>query len=149
MTGKSRHSLLDLTTTIVLAFVSSKSTSVESVPVLIREVHRTLAMLRDMTSPATVRWSAEHSQFSNEPRGRATSDYLVCLECGRPVTVLKRHLRAAHQLTPEAYRARWKLPNSYHMITEGAAATKSQHARRTGLGKKRPFLRNPHCKKPS
>ncbi len=66
-----------------------------------------------------------------------TPDYLVCLEDGKQLKMLKRHLRAAYDLTPDQYRAKWGLPGDYPMVAPNYAAIRSEFAKSIGLGKKR------------
>ena len=66
-----------------------------------------------------------------------TPEYLVCLEDGRKLKMLKRYLRSRYDMTPEEYRARWNLPADYPMVASNYAKLRSQHAKDIGLGKKR------------
>ena len=66
-----------------------------------------------------------------------TPDYLVCLEDGMRVRMLKRHLRTRHNLTPEEYRTKWRLPGNYPMVAPKYAEARSAFARSSGLGRRR------------
>ena len=66
-----------------------------------------------------------------------TPDYLVCLEDGRKLKMLKRYLRSRYDMTPEEYRARWNLPADYPMVAPNYAKRRSEFAKEIGLGRKR------------
>jgi predicted transcriptional regulator len=65
-----------------------------------------------------------------------TPGHIVCLECGKQFSIIKRHLAADHQLTPEQYRKRWELPLSYPIVTPNYAKVRSALAKKIGLGRK-------------
>ncbi len=69
-------------------------------------------------------------------RRSVTTDYIVCLEDGRRMKMLKRHLRTAYNLTPEDYRRRWNLPADYPMVAPNYAKRRSEFAKKIGLGRK-------------
>ena len=69
-------------------------------------------------------------------RKSVTPDYIVCLEDGKKLKMLKRHLRTAYSLTPEQYRAKWGLPADYPMVAPNYAAQRSAFAKKIGLGRK-------------
>ena len=125
-----QNNLLDLTSEIVSAYVENTNVNMRDLPGLIHEVHSTL------TSVAT-------KQISNVPnrppavpiKESITPDYIVCLEDGRKLKMLKRHLKAAYGLTPEQYRERWGLSADYPMVAPNYAQTRSNLAVRIGLGK--------------
>ena len=64
-------------------------------------------------------------------------DFLICLECGLQFKTLKRHLRTAHGLSPDEYRAKWNLPDDYPMVAPNYAQRRSDFAKKIGLGRKR------------
>ena len=70
-------------------------------------------------------------------RRSITPDYIVCLEDGKKLKMLKRHLRTSFDLTPDAYRAKWGLPSHYPMVAPNYAAQRSAFAKKIGLGRKR------------
>ena len=65
-----------------------------------------------------------------------TPDYIVCLEDGRKLKMLKRHLRTAYNMSPDEYRNRWNLPSDYPMVAPNYAKRRSEFAKKMGLGKK-------------
>jgi predicted transcriptional regulator len=106
---------------------------VGELPGLLRGV---LAALRDVVPTTTPATAAPPQRDPAVPIDRSiTPDYLVCLEDGRRLKTLKRHLRAAYGLTPDAYRARWGLPPDYPMVAPGYARKRSSLARAQGLGR--------------
>ena len=132
MTDDHRDTLLTLTAEIVASHVANNNISVRDVPALISNVHNSLAGL-GATAPeaAAVLAPAVSIRASVKP------EYIICLEDGKKSRTLKRHLRAAHGLTPEEYRARWGLPSSYPMVAPAYAEIRRGLAVSIGLGKKR------------
>jgi predicted transcriptional regulator len=125
--------LLALAVQIVSAYVRRDGVPVGELPGLLRGV---LAALRDVVPTTTPATAAPPQRDPAVPIDRSiTPDYLVCLEDGRRLKTLKRHLRAAYGLTPEAYRARWGLPPDYPMVAPGYARKRSSLARAQGLGR--------------
>ena len=123
--------VLGLTAQIVSAHVKKNAVSVEELPNLIREVHKTLASLGDSVPAPDAATPAVQITKSVFP------DYVVCLECGKQMTMLKRHLMTEHTLTVDQYRAKYGLPASYPMVAPNYAETRSQLAKDMGLGKSR------------
>ena len=128
-----RHDhLLELLTDIVSAYVKGNKIPAAELPGLIESVHATLESLSDSRTPArTERAPAVAIEDS------VTGDYIVCLEDGKRLTMLKRYLRTHYGLTPEVYRAKWGLPADYPMVAPNYAAKRSALARKIGLGKNR------------
>jgi predicted transcriptional regulator len=132
--GDTDRNLLALTVQLASAFVTSRSTPVGELPELLRAVHAALRSFGDQTEPP--RAAAPAPREPAVPVERSiTPDYLICLEDGRRLKTLKRHLRAAFGLTPEAYRARWGLPPDYPMVAPGYAQRRSALAKAQGLGR--------------
>lgn len=131
MPGDERDLVLELTSDVIAAFVTKNPIQQSNLPALIREVHSTL------TSLAAV----EAKPFSKaepaiSPAKSVTPDYLVCLEDGRKLKMLKRYLRNRYGLTPEDYREKWSLPEDYPMVAPNYAAERSKFAKQIGLGRK-------------
>jgi len=124
--------LLSLATNIVSAHVSNNSVAVADLPQLIRDVYETLS---------TVQGGGERQAERPTPavpiKRSVTPDHIVCLEDGKKLKMLKRHLRTTYNLTPEEYRSKWGLPPDYPMVAPNYAAQRSQFAKRIGLGRKR------------
>ena len=133
MTPESKHSdsrdLLEQTTGIVVAYLRNNTLSLSDLSRVIREVHASLSTLGD--GPATPpREPAVAIKKSVQP------DYLVCLEDGKKLKMLKRHLRTNHAMTPEDYRAKWGLSPEYPMVAPNYAEQRSAFAKDIGLGRK-------------
>jgi predicted transcriptional regulator len=125
--------LLTLTTQIVSAYVGRQTIPQQELGSTIRMVHATLQALRG-TSQATL-----PRREPAVPIARSiTPDHLICLEDGRRLKTLKRHLRAAYGLSPEAYRARWGLAANYPMVAPNYAKRRSQLAKAQELGRRAP-----------
>jgi predicted transcriptional regulator len=126
---RSDEEILKLVTEIVSAYVSKNSVAAEDLPNVIKSVHATLGGFQNGESAALARPPAVPVKKS------VTPDYIVCLEDGRKLKMLKRYLRAQYGLTPEAYRAKWNLPADYPMTAPNYAARRSAFAKQSGLGK--------------
>ncbi len=120
--------LLPLAADIVSAYVGQNSAAVGELPQLIGEVYRTLAALGG--EPA-----AERPNPAVPIKRSVHADYIVCLEDGRRLKMLKRHLRTAFAMTPEQYRQRWGLSADYPMVAPNYAKQRSKLAREIGLGR--------------
>jgi predicted transcriptional regulator len=135
---ESADRILAATTRIVMAWLAASSVPSAALPGLIRDVHRTLTGL-EPDQPTEVRSAKPQPgpRAAVEPRKSVFADHLICLEDGKHVTMLKRHLRTAHGLTPELYRAKWGLPPTYPMVAPDYAKVRSGLAKEAGLGKTR------------
>jgi len=122
--------LLALTTNIVAAHVSNNSVAVADLPRLIRDVHDTLA---NVGGSAGAR-EPERPTPAVPVKKSVTPDYIVCLEDGKKLKMLKRHLKTAYNMTPEEYRDRWGLPVDYPMVAPNYAKQRSKLAKQIGLG---------------
>ncbi|MEO0036330.1 MucR family transcriptional regulator [Phaeospirillum tilakii] len=122
--------LLALTTEIVAAHVGNNNVALGELPHLIQEVYRTLAAVG--TAPA----APERPQPAVAVRKSVTPDYIICLEDGKKLKMLKRHLKTAYNMTPEEYRDRWGLPPDYPMVAPNYAQHRSSLAKKIGLGTK-------------
>jgi predicted transcriptional regulator len=124
--------LLALTADIVVAHVGNNTVAISDIPALIAG---TFAALARLGSPAPV------PEAAREPavpvRNSVKSDHIVCLEDGKKLKMLKRHLMTRYNMTPEAYRARWSLPADYPMVAPDYAAERRSLALKIGLGTKR------------
>ncbi|MEW5684297.1 MAG: MucR family transcriptional regulator [Pseudomonadota bacterium] len=117
---------------IVAAYVSRNAVSAEAVPDLIRTVHHALTQLTD--SPAPVQ--PEERPKPAVAVGRSVQhDYIVCLEDGKKLKMLKRYLRSRYNMSPDDYRRRWGLPPDYPMVAPAYAARRSDFAKKIGLGR--------------
>jgi len=123
--------LLGLTAEIVSAHVSNNPVSISDLPNLIQEVYRTLT---NMGQPVVV--PAEKPQPAVPIKKSVTPEYLICLEDGKKLKMLKRHLKTAFNLTPDQYREKWGLDSSYPMVAPNYTKHRSSLAKRIGLGTK-------------
>lgn len=126
--------LTDATAGLVSAYVSNHTVLREELPALIREVFNTLKELE----PTGARSGALHQRPPAVPIAESiTPDHIFCLEDGKPLKMLQRHLRAAHGLSPAQYRERWGLASDYPIVAPNYAQRRSELAKDIGLGKKR------------
>ena len=123
------HELLSLTTTIVSAHVGNNSVAVSDLPPLITQVYKTLANVGVEEAP-----QPERPQPAVPIKKSVTPDYIICLEDGKQLKMLKRHLKTAYNMSPEEYRERWGLGPDYPMVAPNYAAQRSHLAKEIGLG---------------
>lgn len=121
--------ILALTTEIVAAHVSNNTVSVGDLPHLINQVYQSLSTIGTGTAPVV-----ERPQPAVSVKKSITPDYIVCLEDGKKLKMLKRHLKTAYNMTPEDYRERWSLPADYPMVAPNYAKQRSRLAKEIGLG---------------
>ena len=127
----SPETLITLTGDIVSAHVGNNDVSVADVPALISNVYAALAGLGD--TPVVEEAKPEPAVSI---RSSVKPDYIVCLEDGKKMTMLKRYLRTNYDMSPEEYRARWNLPADYPMIAPAYAERRRELAKKNGLGRK-------------
>ncbi len=121
--------LLGLTAQIVSAHVSHNPVPATELPGLIQEVFRTLSGVGSHPAP-----EPERPQPAVPVKKSITPGYLICLEDGKKLKMLKRHLKTSYNLTPEQYRERWGLPADYPMVAPDYAKHRSSLAKKIGLG---------------
>jgi len=125
------ETLITLTADIVAAHVSNNSVAVYDLAALIANVHGALSALGE---PAVA------EEVKQEPavsvRASIKPDYIICLEDGKKLKMLKRHLMTHYQMTPADYRAKWNLPSDYPMVAPSYAAQRKELAHKIGLGRK-------------
>jgi len=126
-----RDELLRLTVEVVSSFVSYNNVPPSEISELIRVVHRALGQLK---SPDADK-SSEALKPAIPVAKSVNQDYIVCLEDGKRLKMLKRYLRSTYGMTPDDYRKRWNLPADYPMVAPAYAARRSETAKRIGLGK--------------
>ena len=122
--------MVELTAKIVSAYVANNTVVASDLPALIRDVHD--ALNRATNHEPVV--DSEELKPAIPVKRSVTPDYIICLEDGKRFKSLKRHLRTHYKLSPEEYRAKWKLPNDYPMVAPNYAAARSQLAKKMGLG---------------
>ena len=131
-----KSELLALTAEIVAAHVSNNKLEATELPGLIRQVYGTLAGIGG-SQPATTAAPSEKLQPAVPVKKSVTPEYIVCLEDGQKLKMLKRHLMSHYNMTPEQYRERWGLPADYPMVAPNYALQRQVLAKKIGLGKGR------------
>ena len=125
----SEDDILKLVTEIVSAYVSKNPVPADQLPAIIKNVHATLGGFAGADDRALPRAPAVPVKKSIQP------DYLVCLEDGKRLKMLKRYLRSRYNMSPDDYRRRWGLPPDYPMVAPAYAARRSDFAKKIGLGR--------------
>ena len=134
MSDAGAKNFIELTASIVSAYLSNNPTPATEIPNLISQVHGALVRVssgRTETAPLEPAKPAVSLKKSIAP------DYLVCLEDGKRFKSLKRHLRTQYSMTPEQYREKWGLPADYPMVAPNYAEQRRSLAKKIGLGTKR------------
>ena len=121
-----------LTAQVVAAYVSHNTMVAENVPNFIATVHASLVAAEN----SVVAEPKEELKPAVPIKKSVQPECIVCLEDGKKFKSLKRHLRTHHDLSPEDYRKRWGLPHDYPMVAPNYAATRSELAKKMGLGQK-------------
>ncbi|KXV17251.1 MucR family transcriptional regulator [Gluconobacter oxydans] len=124
--------LLELTAKIVAAQASRGTLEAEALPALIRQVYDALAKAGVPEEEP----QSERPQPAVPIKRSVFPDYIICLEDGKKLKMLKRHLQSAYDMTPEQYRERWGLPSDYPLVAPNYAQRRSALAREIGLGRK-------------
>jgi len=120
-----------LTAKIVAAYVANNTLAIDDLPDLISLIHDALISAADDPAPL----QPEALKPAVPVRKSVTPDYIICLEDGKAMKMLKRHLKNAYGLTPEEYRARWGLPSDYPMVAPNYSKRRSEFAKTFGLGR--------------
>jgi predicted transcriptional regulator len=154
MADANRH-ILGLSAKIVAAHAGHNLVEVDALPNMIKNVYNTLAALDPMAAPPSViavHKHADHGHLEHDHSGQnhhvhnvyvhptygqtIFGDHLICMEDGLSMKMLKRHLLTVHGMTPDEYRAKWGLPESYPMVAAEYAKLRSSLALQSGLGLK-------------
>jgi predicted transcriptional regulator len=134
MSESGAKGFVELTASIVSAYVSNNTTTAAEIPGLIAQVHAALQRVSNGSAEAV---SAEPARPAVSVKKSMTPEYLVCLEDGKRFKSLKRHLRSRYGMSPEQYREKWGLPADYPMVAPNYAVARSQLAKKMGLGQQR------------
>jgi len=129
--------LLKLASDIVAAYVSNNPIPVSEVPGMIKSVHATLGGL----TPGMPSEAPSAQKPAVPIKKSVTPEYIVCLEDGKKLKMLKRYLRSRYSLNPDEYRAKWGLPADYPMVAPNYAAQRSEFAKKIGLGRTAPVTK--------
>jgi len=124
--------VLTLTSQIVASYLSGNTIPANEIPALIERIYKSLTTVG---SPAGN--LADRPQPAVSIKKSVTPDFIICLEDGKKLKMLKRHLKSAYNLTPEMYRERWGLPSDYPMVAPNYAEKRSKLAKNIGLGKRK------------
>ena len=122
--------LLGLATEIVSAHVRNNAIAAEQLPGLIRQVFNALATVEQATA------APPKAEPAVPVKKSVLADHIVCLDCGKHFSMLRRHLMTDHKMTPQQYRQRWDLPSTYPLVAPDYAKTRSALAKKIGLGRK-------------
>lgn len=128
----SRDDILRMAVDVVAAYVSKNALPAGQIPEIIQTVYNSLNSLENGGSEV----KAEAPRPAVPVRRSVTPDHIVCLEDGKKLKMLKRHLRTTYNMTPDEYRAKWGLPADYPMVAPNYAAQRSDFAKKIGLGRK-------------
>ena len=123
--------ILRMTAEVVAAYVGNNSLSATQLPEVINTVYGTFNRVNGATTPA----NGQPQKAAIPVRRSITPDYIVCLEDGKKLKMLKRHLRTVYGLSPDEYRAKWGLPTNYPMVAPNYSKQRSAFAKKIGLGR--------------
>jgi predicted transcriptional regulator len=127
----SNDELMRMTSEIVSSFVSNNPVTTESLPDVIRSVYRTVSGL----AGASEKPGEEKPKPAVPVSKSVTTDFIICLEDGRKLKMLKRYLRSRYDMSPDEYRRRWNLAADYPMVAPSYTVRRSEFAKKIGLGK--------------
>ncbi len=127
-TQSTKHSIINATSQIVSGYLSNNKLETSAIPKLIEDTYKTLTLI-----------SAKQSSYTHQPftevENSIQPDFLICLEDGKKLKMLKRYLKTKYNMTENEYRQKWDLPKTYPMIAPNYAKTRSKLAKKNGLGK--------------
>lgn len=126
-----KDEILSFTKDIASSYLSNNTVGIDDIQTVIENVYKTLSGLNDISV-----LSGERPQPAVPIKRSVTPDYIICLEDGKKLKMLKRHLKTAYNMTPDEYRERWGLPADYPMVAPSYAKKRSKLAKDIGLGTK-------------
>jgi predicted transcriptional regulator len=126
-----RGEILRMTAEVVAAYVGNNSLPATQLPEVINTVYGTL----NRVNKATTHTNGQPQKAAIPVRRSITPDYIVCLEDGKKLKMMKRHLRTVYGLSPDEYRAKWGLPTDYPMVAPNYSKQRSAFAKKIGLGR--------------
>jgi predicted transcriptional regulator len=128
----SRDEILRMAVDVVAAYLSNNQVATSQISDIIQSVFSSLSSLEgEAPEPPS-----EAPKPATSVRKSVTPEYIICLEDGKKLKMLKRHLRTTYHMTPEEYRAKWNLPPDYPMVAPNYAKQRSEFAKKIGLGRK-------------
>ena len=131
-TSSSGDDLISMATAIVSAYVAHNQVPITEVPVLFKSVHSTLTGLAGGSKTST--GMSDDLKPAVPVKKSLGEDFIICLEDGKKLTMLKRYLRTHFNMSPEEYRKKWGLPHDYPMVAPAYAKKRSAFAKKIGLG---------------
>ena len=129
MSDQGSADVLKLTAQIISAHIGKNQVAADALPSLIQAVYRSLSTAGDVEAAPAAQTPAVPIKKSVFP------DFIICLEDGKKLKMLKRHLRSSYSMTPSEYRTKWGLPNDYPMVAPSYAMKRSALAKAAGLGR--------------
>ena len=131
--GVGQRSVLEMASEIVSAYLRHNTLPAGRVPEFIHSVHKSLSEI----DKGAVNLEEQPPKPAVPIRRSITPDHVICLEDGKKLKMLKRHLRSTYNMSPDEYRSKWNLPPDYPMVAPNYAARRSELAKKSGLGLKR------------
>ena len=131
--GVGERSVLEMASEIVSAYLRHNTLPSGRVPEFIHSVHKSLSEI----DKGAVNLEEQPPKPAVPIRRSITPDHVICLEDGKKLKMLKRHLRSTYDMSPDEYRSKWNLPPDYPMVAPNYAARRSEFAKKSGLGLKR------------
>ena len=128
-----QRSVLEMASEIVSAYLRHNTLPSGRVPEFIHSVHKSLSEI----DKGAVNLEEQPPKPAVPIRRSITPDHVICLEDGKKLKMLKRHLRSTYNMSPDEYRSKWSLPPDYPMVAPNYAARRSEFAKKSGLGLKR------------
>jgi predicted transcriptional regulator len=130
----SRDDILRMAVEVVAAYVGSNAVQANQIPDLIHTIYNSLSLADGQVQEV----KAEALRPAVSIKRSVTPEFIICLEDGKKLKMLKRHLRTTYSMTPDEYRAKWSLPPDYPMVAPNYAAQRSEFAKKIGLGRSSP-----------
>ena len=135
-TVESPQFIAETAAVVAAALTNMHGATKETISELIGSIHTAFINLASVSAPTATEVKAEVPEPAVSIRQSVKPDYIVCLEDGKKLKMLKRHLMTSYQMTPEQYRARWNLPGDYPMTAPNYAEKRRELAKKIGLGRK-------------
>ncbi|HMA49668.1 MAG TPA: MucR family transcriptional regulator [Magnetospirillaceae bacterium] len=127
----SRDDILRMAVEVVAAYVGNNAVQANQIPDLIHTIYNSLSQADGQVTEV----KAEAPRPAVSIKRSVTPEFIICLEDGKKLKMLKRHLRTTYNMTPDDYRAKWGLPPDYPMVAPNYAAQRSEFAKKIGLGR--------------
>lgn len=132
------HELFNMTVTIASSYLSNESAKLQDIGPLIKTIYKTLYILERAPDPSSLKTNRNPAVPIEDS---ITDDHIVCLEDGKKLKMLKRHVNSVYNMTIDGYKERWGLPSDYPSVAPSYTKHRSQIAKNTGLGLNNPLRR--------